>query len=247
VERRVGDAVQVTVVIPLLDTARYVQAAIDSALAQDVDEGVVIDVVVVDDGSTDDGPDLVEAYGPPVRLVRHPERRGPAAARNTALARSNGPFVSFLDADDVMPPDRLRTHLRYLAERPDVGFVLGHQVLVLEEGQEVPAWLLQPLPTTDETFIDVQPLGGTARRSVFARIGAFDEALLVAEDIDWLLRCREGGVDVLVVPEVSVHRRVHASNTSHAAVRNGDTRRALLGSLHRIMERRRAASGPERP
>jgi glycosyltransferase involved in cell wall biosynthesis len=243
----VGDAVQVTVVIPLLDTARYVQAAVDSALAQDVDEDVVVDVVVVDDGSTDDGPDLVDAYGPPVRLLRHPERRGPAAARNTAIARSDGAFVSFLDADDVMPPDRLRTHIRYFAERPDVGFVLGHQVLILEEERDVPEWLLQPSPIADASFIDVQPLGGTARRSVFAEVGAFDEALLVAEDIDWLLRCREGGVDVLVVPEVSVHRRVHDANTSHTATRNGDTRRALLGSLHRIMERRRAASGPERP
>ena len=86
-------------IIPTFNHACFVGAAIDSALAQTVN---ACEVIVVDDGSTDQTPTVLARYAGRVRVLRQ-ENRGLSAARNAGLAAAHGTFVSFLDADDVMP------------------------------------------------------------------------------------------------------------------------------------------------
>jgi glycosyltransferase involved in cell wall biosynthesis len=113
----------VTVVIPLYQKAGSVAATLGSVLAQRFED---FEVVVVDDGSTDDGPAQVRAVGDPrVRLLRQPNR-GPGAARNRGLAESRAPLVAFLDADDEWTPDFLAVGTAALGSHPDcAGWVAG--------------------------------------------------------------------------------------------------------------------------
>jgi glycosyltransferase involved in cell wall biosynthesis len=106
----------VTVVIPLYQKAGSVLGAIRSVLAQRVES---FELVVVDDGSTDEGPALVRGVGDPrIRLVHQPNQ-GPGAARNRGLAEARAPLIAFLDADDEWTPEFLEVGMAALAAAPD--------------------------------------------------------------------------------------------------------------------------------
>jgi glycosyltransferase involved in cell wall biosynthesis len=105
--------VRVSVIIPLFNKAPYVQRALDSVTAQTFTD---FELIVVDDGSTDEGPRIVEAYNDPrIRLVKQ-ENAGPGAARNRGIADARGEFIAFLDADDEWFPDYLEQSTRLLNE-----------------------------------------------------------------------------------------------------------------------------------
>lgn len=106
----------VTVIVPLYNKVSYVRRALDSVLAQTFDD---FECVVVDDGSTDEGPEIVKSYSDPrIRLVRQ-ANAGPAAARNRGVKESTAPWVAFLDADDEWLPDFLRMSIEALANHPE--------------------------------------------------------------------------------------------------------------------------------
>jgi glycosyltransferase involved in cell wall biosynthesis len=110
-------------VIPTWNRARLVCEAIESALAQRSGE---VEVIVVDDASTDGTSDLLERkFGSEVRLIRSGERRGPGAARNAGAALAGGEFVAFLDSDDVWLPGKLDAELRVFAEFPGANAVVS--------------------------------------------------------------------------------------------------------------------------
>jgi glycosyltransferase involved in cell wall biosynthesis len=112
----------VSVVIPCHNYGRFLAAAIESALAQSYTD---IELIVVDDGSTDDTSAVAARY-PTVRCVRQPNL-GPGEASNRGMQEAGGEFVVFLDADDVLTTDAVQTSVQRLQERPDCGFVYGHQ------------------------------------------------------------------------------------------------------------------------
>jgi glycosyltransferase involved in cell wall biosynthesis len=211
-------------VIPAFDAEDYVLEAIDDALAQ---EHPHVEVIVVDDGSTDRTPALL-ASRPQVRVIRQPNR-GPAAARNAALAVARGEFVATLDADDCWPPDRLTRQVEHLRENPAVGIVFG-----LMEAFSVPPRALPP-PYD-------QPHRGTLgaaliRAEIFELVGPFDEARRFGEDLDWLLRATDAGVRSGTVEQI-VHRyRLHAGNMSRAA---SDRRAGAFSAIRAATTRRRS-------
>ena len=110
----------VTVIVPVYNGEAFIGEALDSALAQDLDG---VEVIVVDDGSTDGTREIVKDMAG-VQYVWQ-QNQGPAAARNTALELARGEFVAFLDADDRIPPSKLRTQVGYLRQHPEVGCVLS--------------------------------------------------------------------------------------------------------------------------
>jgi hypothetical protein len=126
-----------------------VSRAIDSALAA-ISRGD--EIVIADDGSTDDTAAVVEAYGDPVRFVRLPHG-GAGAARNGGLAAATRPLVAFLDSDDEWIPDKLDLQRAFLEARPDVLFVFTDFGVRREDGTEHPHflhhWLIPPRPLTE--------------------------------------------------------------------------------------------------
>src|SRR5829696_2931566 len=116
--KRQAGAPLVSVVVPCYNQARFLGEAIESVLAQ---SHPLFEVVVVDDGSTDDTSEVAARY-PGVRLVRQ-ENRGLSGARNAGLARSRGEYVVFLDADDRLLPGALEAGVERLGANPQCAFV----------------------------------------------------------------------------------------------------------------------------
>ena len=125
----------VTVIIPVFNGEAWVRQAIDSARGQTVPP---LEVIVVDDGSTDGTPAILAEYGTKIRAIRT-TNEGVAAARNTGLRMAQGEFIAFLDADDVWHPRKLERQLRAMTASPRVGLV----------GTQVFSWPAQTMPAID--------------------------------------------------------------------------------------------------
>jgi glycosyltransferase involved in cell wall biosynthesis len=180
----------VSVVIPLYNKAAYVDRAISSVFAQSFEN---LEVIVVDDGSTDAGGEIVAAREEPrLRLIRQ-ANAGVAAARNAGVGASRGRWVAFLDADDTWRPDRLARQFAALWRTPDVVWAAGAfvttrhgRVLAIPDAPD--AWFAEADVLKDALLM----LGagwmlwtGTVmvRRDVFAQLGGFDPMLKVGEDV----------------------------------------------------------------
>lgn len=189
----------ISIIIPIHNRAHCIGRAVASVLAQrPSDDGAALpawELIVVDDGSSDDGAALVEACGDPrIRVIRHPVNRGAAAARNTGVAAARGALVAFLDSDDEWTPDKLarQTAAMRSPNAPDVSFT----GFILSRDSDGAAATRRPaLAPGVAGFLDgcfVAP-GSTmmARRTCLSAVGPFDESLPRLEDWDWMLRMAE--------------------------------------------------------
>jgi glycosyltransferase involved in cell wall biosynthesis len=219
----------VTVIVPAFDAEPFIGAALDSALAQD---HPAVEIVVVDDGSTDATAEIA-AGREGVRVLRRPHG-GPAAARNAGLAAARGEFVTVLDADDLWPADRLSRQVGHLAAHPELDLVLGLTEVFLSPGEARPAHYPdvpggRPLRAVAGTML--------ARRSAFDAIGGWDEDLPVSEDTDWLARAKDAGLRAETLEHVVLRYRIHARNTSrHTAANHAALLRVLRDSVKRRRE-----------
>ena len=203
----------ISVVIPCFNQGRFLAEAIDSVLAQDHDP---VEIVAVDDGSTDETLSVLERY-PRARVVRR-EHGGVAAARNAGLAVSRGAFVVFLDADDRLVSGALATNLRVLRADPACAWVAGHHRQIDERGRP----LRGPRPPTSEPNVYEQLLRGnfvhTAavmyRREPLLAVGGFDPRLQVCEDWDLYLRLARAQPAAVHDRIVSEYRRYGTQTTA---------------------------------
>jgi glycosyltransferase involved in cell wall biosynthesis len=186
-----AEAPAVGVVVPAYNAAWCVGRAIDSVLAQ---EGAGYEIVVVDDGSTDDTPAVLARYGDAIRVLRQ-RNQGLSAARNAGIRAARGEFVAFLDADDWWLPGKLARQLELMRMRPEVGFSSTAARVEDPQGHLLNLW---PAPQWQGPFVvhlfgsnaDVAGSGSAvmARRALFDRVGGFDETLRSLEDIDMWMR-----------------------------------------------------------
>jgi glycosyltransferase involved in cell wall biosynthesis len=126
---------RVSVIVPAYNLARYLRAALDSALAQDWPPEA-LEVLVVDDGSTDGTPSVLAAYGERIRALRQ-DNGGLVSAVDRGLGEVSGDYVALLDADDEWPPDRVRRQVEFLQERPAVGLVHGDMEVIDADGATI--------------------------------------------------------------------------------------------------------------
>ncbi|HZQ03844.1 MAG TPA: glycosyltransferase family A protein [Gaiellaceae bacterium] len=217
----------VSVIMPAFQAEEFLEDAIASILAQDYDP---FEVVVCDDGSTDRTPEILAAH-PELRTIRQ-SNAGAAAARNAAVAASQGELLAFFDADDLWPPTRLAAQAGFLVGHPEVGCVLGRQ-----EWIDPPPWLARDAVYGDVDGIPL--LSAMIRRRVFEAVGGFDESFTHSEDMDLLFRLRERGIRIEVIPEIILFRRFHGRNLTAAPPSTSP----LLRSLRQKLERERAVGG----
>jgi glycosyltransferase involved in cell wall biosynthesis len=188
----VKEAPTISVVIPAYNAAPYVSRAIESALAQTYPP---LEVIVVDDGSSDDTAEVVAAYEPRVRLLRQ-DNGGPAAARNHGVRESVGEWIALLDADDSWLPKKLERQLRFVDD-PKVAVV--H---CFREGR----------PSSETSFISFDQLwryncisnsSVIVRKTAFEKVGRFDEDrdLISLEDYNLWLRLAAADWKIATCPE----------------------------------------------
>ena len=204
---------KVSVVIPTFNYGRYVGEAIASVLAQ---THMDIELVVVDDGSTDNTAEVVGRFPDPrLRYVRQ-ENRGLAGARNTGIRESSAEYIGFLDSDDSWLPRRLERQLPLL-EDDAVGHVCCGYFVKDESAGTIVTRAPSPLRGDVLRTLAVENrIAGSAttsliRRSLFDRIGLFDETLRACEDWDvWLRLARVTRFDYVDEPLATI--RLHSSN-----------------------------------
>jgi glycosyltransferase involved in cell wall biosynthesis len=220
----------VTVILPVYNGARYLRYAGESVL----DQGhPAVEILVVDDGSTDDSPDVLRGLTGAMRTIRQ-ENRGPAAARNHGIRLARTEVLAFVDADDLWPAGKLERQLPLLAADPSVDLVMGYTqpMRMLSPGGDIAA--LEPVLSPRLTL----SVGASLfRRSAFERFGLFDESLRTGEDLDWLLRAREAGARIELVNAVTLLYRENPGSLTHG---KDPAQLAFFRVLKRSLERRRA-------
>jgi glycosyltransferase involved in cell wall biosynthesis len=223
---------RVSVIIPVFNGERFLGEAITSVLDQDHRP---IEIVVVDDGSSDASAEIATAFDHVVLLRQR--NGGPAAARNAGVDRSSGELITFLDADDLMTRERLTSQVRHLRAHPEVGCVLMNQEVVLEPGMSLPGWVT-PFDEPDEVVAGLI-ITAMIRRETFLAVGGFDASYRLCEDVDLMFRIREAGVEMAFLPTVGVLRRIHPGNVSHQVEAMRD---ALTRVVRERLERIRAVT-----
>jgi glycosyltransferase involved in cell wall biosynthesis len=195
----------VSVVVPAHNSERYLGEALDSVFAQTRGD---LEVVLVDDGSTDGTVAVAESYeGLVVR--RTSTREGPGGTRNEGMRHVTGEYLAFLDADDLWEPMKLELQLAALAES-DVDVVFGHV-------QQFRSPELDPgVAVTVACPPDPQPalLPGAMlmRTETFHRVGKFGTTHPASEFLEWLMRAQDMGMRRTMLPQVVLHRRLHETN-----------------------------------
>ena len=204
-----------TVVMAVRDGADWIERAVASAAGADG----LLEVLVVDDGSSDESAALAATASDAVRVITQPPR-GLPAAHNAGLREARGNLVAFLDADDLWAastPDPRRELLQ------GADAVLGRIQCLADGGPYA------------EPFHNGGIAGLLAKRSAFDEPVPFDESLQHGHDLDWYLRARERGIRIMRSDEVSLYYSLRPGSLSHAA---GGRTRGLLAALSKSARRR---------
>jgi glycosyltransferase involved in cell wall biosynthesis len=212
---------EVTAIVPTFNGAATLADAIASIRAQPVP----VEIIVVDDGSTDDTPRIAANLG--VLVIRQ-DNAGPAAARNTGLLHAQSPYIAFIDDDDLWMPRRLQTQLHVLESNPHAHATIGSSAFVAcdANGNAIGE------PTEPHLFANMG--ASLVRREAFARIGNFDPTLTGSEDVDWYLRLRDAGLGLIITKDlVQLVRRTGENMTRGKDLRDLDMHTVLKRSIAR--------------
>jgi glycosyltransferase involved in cell wall biosynthesis len=228
-----ADRPLVSVIIPVRNGASFLPQAVASIQAQNYP---ALEIIVVDDGSTDDVSQALPRLPATIRYFRQ-ESSGPSAARNRGIRESGGEFIAFLDVDDLWPADNLRIMVEAMAANPQLDVVQGY------------AQIMRQMPDTGEYEFIGCPLevfldylgGGLYRRSAFDRVGLLDENLNYCEDLDWFYRARAGGLLVERLDQISLFVRRHAQNMTRDYTKR---EHSLFLVAQKIMAQKRLRASP---
>jgi glycosyltransferase involved in cell wall biosynthesis len=222
----------VSVIIPVYNCETYLAEAIDSVLAQTY---APVEIIVVDDGSTDGSAQVAARYAPRVRCL-HQENSGIGAARNRGIEQASGNLLTFLDADDLWSPDKLARQVVALDLDPKLDMIFG--LARQFRSPDLEAEVATAATATETVMVGYVPGTMLIRRESFARVGLFATGWRVGEFVDWYARAMDLGLKSHMLQEVVLNRRLHDTNIGIVAPNaRADYLRVLKASLDRRRER----------
>jgi glycosyltransferase involved in cell wall biosynthesis len=222
-------AQELSVIIPVYNGERFIAQAVASARRQ---SPPVAEIIVVDDGSTDGTAKVVKGLAGVGYLYQ--VNQGPAAARNHGFRVSQGNLLCFLDADDRLTGSKTEVQFPMLAENPALDIVIGFSQRVVITGWDG----VEPVYNEIGGPVFYLHLGSAIiRRSVFERVGLFDEQLALGEDVDWYLRAKESGIRMRFHPEVMQYYLRHDQNVT---LQRDLMNQYLVRVFKRSLDRRRS-------
>jgi glycosyltransferase involved in cell wall biosynthesis len=226
----------ISVVMPLFNGAAHVGPAVTSLLAQADDD---TELILVDDASTDGGADIVRALEPRATVLVRTEP-GVAAARNLGIQEATGEYLTFLDADDILPERSLAVRLAALDGDASLAAVFGRMEEFVTEGLDsgAAARLRTPVGPTDARLASTMLI----RRQDFLDVGLLDPGAGRWYFMDWLARFSASGLAWSQIPDLVLRRRLHATNSGLALEAQPSQ---LLGTLRASLARRKES--PELP
>ncbi|MEN6306412.1 MAG: glycosyltransferase [Anaerohalosphaeraceae bacterium] len=208
----------VSVIMPACNSAAYIDAAIQSVLAQTYPN---FELIIVNDGSTDNTEQVIQNYRDNRIHCFSQANAGLAATRNAAIRHSTGQFIIPLDDDDRMKPEFIEQHVAAFKRHPEADLIYCDDHLVNETGQSIR--VIQRKEVSDQTQLICSlfqggfpfiPFRTCIRRSVFDKIGLYDETLRVAEDYDMMRRFAAQGLIAKHLPGDFYIRQVRTDSLS---------------------------------
>lgn len=227
----------ISCIVPAFNSARYIREALNSVLGQTYQR---IEVIVVDDGSTDDTAAIVDEYRSSVRYVWQ-NNCGPAATRNRGVDEATGTFVAFLDADDLWHPTKLARQLEAFAAQPALDLCITHVQMFWSDELSTEALYYQAQPRA-QAIPGYATTTLLARRAAWAAWGHFNTALWFADATDWFIQAVEQGAKLELLPEVLVYHRMHSANLTRR--RNEASSDEFLKVVKARLDRQRGKHGP---
>jgi glycosyltransferase involved in cell wall biosynthesis len=218
---------RVSAVIPVYNGERYLREAIQSVLAQDYPD---LELIVVDDGSTDGSAAIARSFGERVRY-HHQPNAGLSAAQNAGIEQARGRFIAYLDCDDLWMPDKIARQITVFDRDSAVDLVFGQ----VEQfySPEPAAGQKREVPPVMAGFSTGTML---ARIDVFERVGRFSSAFRIGEFLDWYARATDAGLISVMLDDVLLRRRIHGDNMG---LRERDKRSDYLRVFKASLDRRR--------
>jgi glycosyltransferase involved in cell wall biosynthesis len=199
-----------TIIIPAYNQARYLGETVQSIFNQSYMD---YEIIVVDDGSTDETRQVAMAFSDPRVRYIHQANRGLSGARNTGLKHAQAPWVLFLDADDLLFPDTLQAHLQNLEQHPSAGMSVGGWRYVDSAGNPPTTNVTIPTIALDlVTLLHGNPIpvhSVVVAKAWFDKVGDFDESLRACEDWDVWLRLLAAGCQVAPLQHLVCSYRMH--------------------------------------
>ena len=203
---------RITAIIAVYNGEEFISQSIQSILRQDYQN---LELVVVDDGSTDHTREIVKSFGDQIKLIEQ-ENRGPSNARNVGIKHACGSILGFLDADDLWSHHHITSLLPFLLDGQSFDSARGRSRFFQSNGIHT--------ITMGETF-GLELVGSALyKKSLFDRVGLFDETMASGEDLDWRMRFEEIGGKEKRVDDITVFCRRHAHNLTNATEINSKGR-----------------------
>lgn len=221
----------ISIIIPSYNRAKYINEALESILSQTY-QGEY-EIIVIDDGSTDNSREIIENFEYPVNYF-YQNNAGIGAARNRGVELSKGEFIAFLDSDDCWTPQKLEKQMFILDKNSEVDGVIGQVQNVLQS-----EWARKE-EDSNSTIAGYSPSAILIRREAFMKVGNFETKLKIGEVIDWFIRVKETGINIKILPDLLVWRRIHGENDS---IQNKSAINDYVRILKQSIDRRRANLG----
>lgn len=196
----------ISVIIPFYNRDKYLAEAIHSVLDQSYP---AIELILIDDGSTDCGAEIAQAFLPRARYLYQPNS-GVGAARNAGISAAMGEFIAFLDSDDIWVKDKLTKQMAVLTAHPKMEAVFGYAQQFYSP--DVDDAFRQRIICPEQAVPAKISAAMLIRQAALIRTGLFDTELKVGIDIRWYIAAVENGLQHHVIPEVVYHRRLHKNN-----------------------------------
>lgn len=208
----------ISVVIPTYNRAKFITEAVDTVLEQTFQD---FELIVVDDDSCDETPEVLEPYFDRLRYVVQPHK-GPAAARNTGIQEAQGEFIAFLDSDDLWLPEKLQWQVEFFKQNPDMLICQTQEIWLRNNKRIKPrarhrkesGWIFH---RAVELCL-ISPSAVMIHRKVFDDVGLFDEMLPAAEDYELWLRVTARFPVGLVDEPLVIKRGGHPDQLSTASI-----------------------------
>jgi glycosyltransferase involved in cell wall biosynthesis len=220
----------ISVVIPVYNGEKYLRQCVESLLNQ---TSRPYEVIIVDDGSTDQTPSIVESFGDSIVRLRQ-NQDGPATARNFGVEAASGEYLAFIDADDIWMPGKLALQIGYFTDHPETGIVFG--MMKNFYSPETDAEFRSRYACAEKIVPGIHAGTMLLKKETFLRVGLFNSSLKMGEFIDWQARATALKCAVHVLPELLMLRRIHPSNYG---ITNKCHRQDYLSIVRGILEKKK--------
>jgi len=196
----------ISVIIPVYNGERYLSEAIESTLSQTF---LPIEVIVVDDGSTDSSAKVAKRFGKSVQYVFQ-SNNGTGVARNQGINLATGDFFAFIDQDDLWVEDKLDRQMSVFTAYPEAEMVFGH--VQQFHSPELKEHIKQKIYCPARLMPGYSPSAMLIKRSAFFRVGLFETRWKIGEWANWYVRAMELGLKKIMLPDLVTLRRLHERN-----------------------------------